>query len=301
MAGVIISGGCASTGFFGHSSNQVDKQANKITEVQNKINNNKDDKIFQAKDFSFGTGYALNKSTNTEPAITVAKEMNERVQHILGLPDFEQQKEMVSLVNGLISNNIAAKYALYQKDKDIMAIQEEETFLLKAKDKEIKKALDLSASVALKADSSQKELDKYQGWFGLSAVAIGLKQFATTSFWVLLGSGIVFLVLRILSTTNPIAGAVFAIFDTLFAWVVNCIKVIAPKALSVANTVTTGIFNETSNVLHKIVDSVETVKLRAEGTGKEATIQDLLNEAEKSMNEQDKALIQQIKIKMGWK
>jgi len=302
MACVILSGGCAATsGFFGHSSKQIEKQSNRLTQVQDKIEDNSKKQIFQAQEFTFGTGFALNQATNKEPAITVAKEMNNRVQNILGLPALEQEKEMINLVNGLISNTIAAKVELAQKDKDIISIQHEESVLLAAQDKEIQKSVALSKQIALTADSTKQELDKYQGWFGLSAVFMGIKQFCTTSFWVLIGIGVLFLILRVLSTVNPIASALFSVVNVFFSWIINAIKVIAPKALTVAKTVTSEVYNTTSNALTKIVDSVETVQLRAEGTDKIATIEDLLNEAEKSMSDSDKALVEQIKIKLNWK
>lgn len=297
----LLTGGCALThGMFGNASSKIAKQADRIDAVQTQLDNNKDKKILEAKDFSFGTATALNQATNKEPAITVAKEMNDRVENILGLPDLQQQKEMVSLVNGLISNTIAAKVALYQKDNDIIAIQKEEKFLSASKDKEIQKALDLSEKIGLQADASKAELNKYQGWFGLSAIWMGLKQFISSAFWAVLGFGILFLILRVLSTVNPVASAIFSIVDVFFAWVVNAIKVIAPKALTVAKTVSSDVYNGTRSALTSIVDSVETVKMQADASGQPATIEDLLNTAELSMTPEDKAVIEQIKIKLKW-
>ncbi len=204
------------------------------------------------------------------------------------------------MVSNLISNNVMGQYQLKQKDKEIQNLQAEETFLIKEKDKEINKALVLSQSVALQADTNKSKLDQYQGWFGLSAVFMGLKQLFTTSIWFIIGIGIVFLLLRAFAASNPIAGAIFSIFETMFSWVVNTVRLLAPKALKIANTVEKSVFNATSTTLSKIIDSVEVVKLKAESSGKEATIQDLLNEAEKTMNQEDKVLVEQIKKKMSW-
>lgn len=300
LAATILSGGCAYSGLFGHSSHQVEKQSNRISEIQDKIDDNTSEKIFQAKDFSFGTGYALGQATNSEPAIQVAKDLNSRVQNILGLPPLEQQKEMTALVNGLIADNINAKIKLRDMDRNIIALQQEEEFLIKAKDKEIQKALDLSAQIALQADASKQELGKYRGWFGLSAVFMGLKQFFTTSLWFLLGFGLIFIVLRVLSTVNPIAGAIFSIVDVMFSWVVNAVKFIAPKAMTVAKTVSTEAYHASQSALTAIVDSVETVRLQGIASGKEPTIEDLLNTAELSMTPEDKAVIEKIKLKLNW-
>ncbi len=297
---ILLLAGCVSTGIFGTTSHQVEKQNNRITAIQDKLEANKDKEIDQAQQLTFGTDIALKQVTNQEPAITVAKELNERVEAVIGLPALAQQKAMAVMVSDLLSNNIYGRYKLAEKDYEIVAIQQEENFLVKQKDIEINKALDLSQSIALKADSTKASLDKYQGWFGLSAVFMGLKQFLTTSLWALIGLGIAFVVLRVLSTVNPIAGAIFAIVDVLFAWIVNAIRVIAPKALTVAGTVSTEVYNGAKSALTSIVDSVETVKLQANASGKPATIEDLLNTAELSMTSEDKALIEQIKIKLKW-
>jgi hypothetical protein len=300
LAAVILSGGCSSTGFWGTSSNKVEKQSNRISEVQDKIIKNSDDKVFLAKDFSFGTAYALSKVTNQEPAIIVAKELNERVENLIGLPVLAQQKGLIIFVNGLISNNIAAKKELAQKDRDISSLQDEESFLIKTKDKEIHKALDLSAQVALQADSSKQELDKYRGWFGLSAIWMGLKQLFTYGFWTFLTLGIAFLVLRILSTVNPICGAIFGIFDLMCSWVVNSIKIIAPKAMGIAETVGKDVFDASHNTLTAIVDSVATTQLVGSASGKQVEIQNLLNTLELSTTPEQKVLIKQIKQDLGW-
>lgn len=298
---VILLAGCASLPtFWGNSSKAVARQGDKIEAVQDKLTLNQDKKVDQVQQFSFATAYSLSKVTNTEPAIAVAKDMNSRIEAIMGLPELEKQKAMSQLVNNLISNNIAGEIQLARKDYEIGTIQKEEKFLLKQKDAEIDKALALSESVASKADASQNQLDKYKGWFGLSAVFMGLKQFFTTSLWVLLGLGVGFLILRVLASTNPIAGAIFSIVDVVCSWFVNMIKVIAPKAMTVANTVSGEVYHEAKAALNSVVDAVETVKLKQKATGVPATIEDLLNAAEAGMTDTDKAMIEKIKVEMGW-
>ena len=207
---------------------------------------------------------------------------------------------MVKLVSDLIATNAVGIRELAKKDSELEAIQAEEKLLLAQKNTEISNALVLSKTIALQADTTKNKLDKYTGWFGINAIILGGKQLVSTSIWVILGGGLLFLILRILASANPIAGAIFSVVDILFSWIVNCIKVIAPKALSVAGTVATEVYDGTKNTLHVLVDSVETVKLTSAASGKPATIEDLLNVAEQSMTPEDKALIEKIKLEMKW-
>jgi hypothetical protein len=296
----LVAGCAATTGLLGHNSKNVEKQTQKITQLQNKIEGVKDNKISFIQDFSYGTAYALEQVTNKEPAIAVAEEMNQRVQNIAGLPPLEREKEMILMVNGLVSNNIIGQRMLKERDSDIVNLQKEETLLLATKDVQIQKALELSTTVAMQADGSKQELSKYRGWLGLSAVWMGLKQFCTTSFWVLLGLVAAFIILSILAAFNPIASAIFSVFDVMLSWVVNCIKVVAPKALTLAGQVSSTIYNDAKGALTSIVDSVSTLKLTTAASGKQATIENLLDTLELSTTPAQKIIIEQIKQDLGW-
>ena len=104
-------------------------------------------------------------------------------------------------------------------------------------------------------------------WGGLGAVWYGLHKFIVRMAWVLGIGGVLFFILRILASSNPIAGAIFGIFDQIGSWMVNTISVIFPKALSIAGNVTTEVYNGTKSALTSIVDSVETVKLQQNASG----------------------------------
>lgn len=301
LLALILVVSCSSfTGFFGKTSNSVAKQEIKITQLNDSISALQVTKLNQVSQLSFGVDKALDKITNAPIEVTVAKELNARVESISGLPTLEQQKEMVKLVSDLIATNAVGIRELAKKDSELEAIQAEEKLLLAQKNTEISNALVLSKTIALQADTTKNKLDKYTGWFGINAIILGGKQLVSTSIWVILGGGLLFLILRILASANPIAGAIFSVVDILFSWIVNCIKVIAPKALSVAGTVATEVYDGTKNTLHVLVDSVETVKLTSAASGKPATIEDLLNVAEQSMTPEDKALIEKIKLEMKW-
>lgn len=287
-------------GIFGKNSGKLATQAAQITSVESKQKIIEVKKVGEVSDLSYGVGYSLNKDTNASMPVAVAKELNDRVQSIVGLPDLERQKQMAILVDNLIVENIEGKQQLKAKDAEIGAIQREAKLLVVQKEKAVSDTLELSKQIAMKADSTQAELDKYKGWFGLSAVWIGLKQFVTTSFWTLLGLGIAFLILRVLSTINPIAGAIFSIIDVVLSWFINIIKVLAPKAIAISGHVATEAYTAAKSTLGKVVDSVETAKLQAAASGNSTTIEELLDIASQSMTPEDKALIDKLKIEMNW-
>ena len=285
----IIASGCNGTfGIFGHSSNQVDKQNNRITAVQDRLDANADKKIYQVQDLSFGTGYALSTATNTEPAIEVAKELNSRVETIVGLPALDQQKAIMEMVGNLVSNNIAGQYELKQKDKVIAAIQSEEKLLLAKKDKELDKALELSKSIALQNDSTKAQLDQMNSFMGLGAVWYGLKHFVTRLLWWITGLGVLFFILRLLSSLNPIASAVFGIFEAIGASIIHAIGLIVPRAISQVKSIEEA-------TLEKVVDSIQYAKEISKPDV--ATVQAALAS---TLTDKEKAVIAEVKKQLNY-
>ena len=212
--------GCASTGFFGKSSNTIQKQSDKITQIDSSLNGINESKINQIQSLSFGVNNSLNHFTNKPPSeVIVAKELNTRIQTITGLPDDKQQSEMIKLVADLIDKNIQGVKELSDKDKEIQGVENEEQLLIKNKQMEIDKLVEVSKQVALNSDTHKVELNKYTSYWGLGAVAMGIKSFLTHSFWTLLICGtvliILYILLRVLSFSNPVAALIFGIFQSV--------------------------------------------------------------------------------------
>jgi hypothetical protein len=189
---------------------------------------------------------------------------------------------------------------LAQKDTEISALQNEETFLIKQKDVEVDKAISLSKQAALEDDANKAELSKYQGHFGLNAIFLGGKQFIKDSMWVLLGGGVIFIILRVLSTSNPIAAGIFSIFNVIGGWFINCIKVLVPKALNEADVVLGSAYTSVKSALNQVVDGVETTKLIQSASGNSSTINTLLSQLDTSMSDADKNIINEIKADLNW-
>lgn len=250
--------GCSSTGFFGKSSTKVQKEADKITVIDTKIDTVKENKVSTVQSLSFGVNDSLNRVTNAPIQVVVAKELNTRIQTLVGLPPLEQQSEMIRLVSNLISNNIAGVQELKAKDKEIQGIQNEENLLLKNKQVEVDKALELSKQVALKADTTQNELSAYQAYWGLGGVFLGLKSFLTHILWTIIIGGILFIILRLAAASNPLANAIFGIFQSLGAVVIHCIESLIPASITTLE-ITKQDVSKVSDVITQVAKTVNNV------------------------------------------
>ena len=256
VAILLIGASCSTvTGFFGKTSNQVQKEAAKITVLDNKIEIVKENKINNVQSLSFGVTDSLNRLTNAPIQVTVAKELNTRIQTLVGLPPQDQQSEMIKLVSNLISNNIAGVQELKAKDKEISAIESEEILLVNAKQSEVDKALELSKQVALKADTTQNELSSYQAYWGLGGVLIGLKSFFTHIMWTIIIGGIIFIILRIAAASNPLANAIFGIFQSLGAVAIHCIESLIPASITTLEMTKQDI-SKVSTVISQVANTV---------------------------------------------
>lgn len=301
-----LSGGCALVrSLRGSATHKEENARNKIVNSQNAIAANNENKIQQISNLSFGADFALDKVTNPEPAIVVAKEMNDRVLSLTGLPPLEEQKTMLVMINDLLSTNInlirLGEVQLSAKDKEITALQIETKILLANKDNAINKYITLAQSASQETDYADAQLKEYTGFWGLSGVFKSSWNFIKHIAWTLAIGGVLFLILRLLSTTNPIASAIFSVFDTMFAWIINCIKVIAPKAMTVANTVSKEAYNDVADVLGKIVDNIESLKEMETRNGTaDITLKEVLVELDKSMDGDQKAMVEKIKTELGY-
>lgn len=228
---IILVVGCNGLGWYGKQSARVDKQSARIEAIDDHLDAIQGDKINQVAQLSFGVAESLDRVTNAPIEVTVAKELNDRVQAITGLPTIQQQAAIVSLVSDLISNNIQGQVSLATKDRELALLQKEESTLIKQRDIQINRALALSKETALTADSQKHELDQYTAYWGLGAVFLGVKTFVKHCLWTLLILGAVFILLRILAASNPIAGTIFGIFESLAATFIHFVYLAVPTSV----------------------------------------------------------------------
>jgi hypothetical protein len=205
----------------------------KITQLDGRISDLQITKINNISQLSFGVDKALERITNAPIEVVVAKELNTRVEAIAGSPPLEQQKEMLVMISNLISNNVVGQRQLRDKDREIIGLQEEETYLVKSKDTQIDKLSELSKAVALQADTTKNELDKYTGNWGINAILLGFKSLFIHLMWTIAILGVIFIVLRIAAASNPIANLCFGIFQQLAGIVIGMIEKLIPSSIAV--------------------------------------------------------------------
>jgi hypothetical protein len=205
----------------------------KITQLDGRISDLQITKINNISQLSFGVDKALERITNAPIEVVVAKELNTRVEAIAGSPPLEQQKEMLVMISNLISNNVVGQRQLRDKDREIIGLQEEETYLVKSKDTQIDKLSELSKAVALQADTTKNELDKYTSYWGIGGILLGFKSLFTHIMWTLVILGVIFIVLRIAAASNPIANLCFGIFQQLAGIVIGMIEKLIPASIAV--------------------------------------------------------------------
>ncbi len=254
---VIVSllAGCSTVkGIFGKSATAEQKSAQQITLAQNEIAQNTSDQLYQISDLSFGVGYSLNQSVNDDPAVVAAAALNTRVQNIAGLPNLDDQKSMTALADALINGNGAK--ALAEKDKEISDLQSEKKDLLANKDKAIADYMNLAEKTALKTDTLSSQLASYTSYWGLGAVVKGLWSFVSHIFWVLVIGGVLYIALRLLADTNPIAAAVFSVFTRIGSLVIQSIEYIAPKSIAELELISSDAYKDLETEYNNLKNSI---------------------------------------------
>ncbi len=300
---LILLNGCA---LFGGGSAIKKEEVNraKIVTVENKIADNATAKVDNIASLAFGTDYALSKVTNPPIAVSVARDMNQRVVSIAGSPTIDKMKEMQEVIDKLTSTLATerekGKLLITVKDANIAALQHEARLLSDARDDEIRQYMAEAKQAAAVSDGYKKTVDQMDNWGGIGAIWYGIKKLVIKMAWFLGIGSILFLILRIASISNPIAGAVFGIFEQVVAWGINAIKVVFPKALSFAGHVSADVYDAGQSILKKIVDNIQNLKAMEEKLGHDLTLKELLVELNNSMNPVEKEEIAKIKKELGY-
>ena len=273
----------------GKNSKYENKAQAKIESVEKVIAESNVARLDYIGQYSFGIGLSTNLSTT--------KILNDRILTLAIYPDIKEIQEMRELVSGLESSN---NLSLIRKDVEISRLQNNIKQLAVDKELAVSKYIILANETAGIADTTNNELQGYKGFFGLNAVGKGLWQFAKSSIWFLAIGSILFIVLRVLASTNPIAGAIFSIFNVIGGYFVRVIKVLIPKSIEYSGNIATSAYTNVKSLLIKIVDSIQMIKQIEKTTGKDATIKELFVELEKTMDIVEKDNILKIKKDLGY-
>ena len=139
------------------------------------------------------------------------------------------------------------------------------------------------------------------GMFGLNAVFWGLKKFFISALTAIVIFVVVFVILRLLATVHPAAGAVFSIFNMLGSTVISLVKTLTPKAFEMSNFATKEKVEEFKSPLVKIVDVIQELKEKQkESPDRVYPLTEILKRFDKEMDSHEKDLIDDILKEQKW-
>lgn len=306
---LICSTGC-DTLFKNSKTDSRDKIDVKSAEIQRKkeeLSANANKTLNQIGIFAAGTHHALDKEKEPSKQVDVAKELNDRVISLAGTPDIESVKKIQKIVDDLISavkdEREKGRRELNKLDKEIQYIQTEKENIKNELAKKSKEFQDLSAKIAIENDEHKGKIDEIDKWFGLGAIFYGVKKFFTSLLVGILIFCIIFFVLKIAASTNPIAAAVFKIFEFVGSGILTLVKSITPRSFSMSNFVDKQHHDKYKSALDKIVDTIQDMKNKNEvlPEDKKYKLEDLFENLSKSMNDEDKESIKECLKEMKWR
>jgi len=287
--------GCKST-----NVEKVQKTKDVLANTRVEMAKNDGEKLQQVATLASGTDYSLKSVTNPPVQVKTAIDFNSRILNITGNPnidDLNKIKELTNLLNSEVEKEKqrGAKL-LKERDDEIMTLQIKQKEIEDVYEKQIKGLETQALQVAKKADALQVTVDEVNSWMGLGGVMYGLKRFVTIGVTGILIFLICFMVLRFLAATNPIAGAIFSVFEHIASYAISLIKGIAPRSVDFSNLTSSVEFGKYKTTLDSVVDTVETMKNIEKKTGVSYTLKDLSVELDKNLNDNEKRLIGELKL-----
>lgn len=293
-------------------SKQIDDNQKVITKEEKKVEatvveiekNNKGKRI-QTSTLAQGIQYSLNQVTNPPIQVDTAKSLNERVVSIVGSPHIDEInriKATVDLLNSAVEEERKKGLELLAKrDEVINKLQKEKVELNEQYDDQLLELTSKAKEVAKEADQNKAVLDSMSGMFGLNAVFWGLKKFVFSALTTIAIFIVVFIILRLLATVNPIAAAAFSIFDMIGSLFVSLFKGLTPKAFEMNNFVHKDKVDEFKSPLVKIIDVIQELKEKQkESSDKVYPLTEILKRFDNEMDSHEKDLIKDILKEQKW-
>ena len=283
----------------------VAKQEKKVDTTLDNIEKVEKGKKVQTSTLSAGIQYTLNQVSNPPVQVNTAKALNERVVSIVGSPHIDEIKRIKATVD-LLNSQVAeerkkGEALLAERDEIINKLQKDKNALKEKYDEQLWQMTDKAKEVAKDADQSKAVLDSMSGMFGLNAVFWGLKKFFVSCLTGILIFGAIFILLRILATVNPAAGAAFSIFNMIGSAVLSVVKSLTPKAFEMTNFVPTSHSDKYKETLTKIVDSIQELKEKQkDDNSKMFALSDILKRFDKELDGHEKELIDEILKEQKW-
>ena len=283
----------------------IAKEEKKVDATIVEIGKNDKGKRIQTSTLAQGIQYSLNQVTNPPIQVDTAKSLNERVVSIVGSPHIDEInriKVTVDLLNSAVEEERKKGLELLAKrDELINKLQKEKVELNEQYDDQILQLTDKAKEVAKEADQNKAVLDTMSGMFGLNAVFWGLKKFVFSTLTAIIIFSVVFIILRLLATVNPIAAAVFSIFDMIGSLFISLFKGLTPKAFEMNNFVHKDKVDEFKSPLVKIIDVIQELKEKQkDSTDKVYPLTEILKRFDKEMDSHEKDLIKDILKEQKW-
>jgi len=284
----------------------IAKEEKKVDKTLDQIDKNEKGKKSQTSTLAQGIQHSLNQVTNPPIQVETAKSLNERVVSIVGSPNIDEMKRIkdtVDLLNSAVEEERKKGQELLNKrDEIISKLQKENTELNQKYEDQMWEMTDKTKEQAKVADANKAALDSMSGMFGLNAVIWGLKKFIFSFLTFIVVFGIIFLVLRILSTLNPAAAAAFGIFNLVGSTILSAIKALTPHAFEMLNFTTKDKVDEYKSPLTKVVDVIQELREKQKDSpDKVITLQDLLKMFDKELDSNEKSLIDDLLAELRWK
>jgi hypothetical protein len=287
------------------SQDAVAKQERKVDDTMVEIEKVDKGKRVQTSSLSIGIQHSLNKVTNAPVQVETAKALNERVISIVGSPHIDEIKRIKATVD-LLNSQVAeerkkGEELLSQRDELINKLQKDKSDLKDKYDDQLWQMTDKAKEVAKEADQNKAVLDSMSGMFGLNAVFWGLKKFFISALTIIVVFIVVFVVLRLLATVHPAAGAAFSIFNMVGSVLLSLVKALTPKAFELANFASRDVVDEYKSPLVKIVDVIQELKEKQkESPDRVYPLSEILKRFDKEMDSDEKNLIDGILREQKW-
>ncbi len=314
----------------GDGSKSVNNAQEEINEVERKISENNEKKLEEIGVFAHGTNFALTSlyqypEFNTLPfdfksLVNSAVTTNNFVRELAPSPDstkmLEMENTITSLSSELENERVYGQLKMTEFENQIGLLNKTssnlEIELFQANEKFKKLTVSLGEKVdslniklkdeEIKSKTLQDNLDKFDDGFGGYAIWHGVKVFFKKIMWITIGLGIAFFVLKAFATSNPIAGAIFSVFESIIGFFIKGIFSIFPKAVKFSGNIDLPTFNSVKSSRDKLVDTMESLyRIEKATPGKTFTLSEVFDELEKNMDTADKEEIEIALKKLGWK
>jgi len=281
------------------------KEEKKVEATVVEIEKNNKGKRIQTSTLAQGIQYSLNQVTNPPIQVDTAKSLNERVVSIVGSPHIDEInriKATVDLLNSAVEEERKKGLELLAKrDEVINKLQKEKVELNEQYDDQLLQLTSKAKEVAKEADQNKAVLDSMSGMFGLNAVFWGLKKFIFSALTTIAIFIVVFIILRLLATVNPIAAAAFSIFDMIGSLFVSLFKGLTPKAFEMNDFVHKDKVDEFKSPLVKIIDVIQELKEKQkESSDRVYPLTEILKRFDNEMDSHEKDLIKDILKEQKW-